>query len=170
MNFQVGDKVVDIESLSLWDNVYHWKNTLRGMRVQVVTQVSEMVFTCLPDFQDIERFPFGDKHRDNSHLVYQQKNGVPWDGHPRSQMVNITRNKANLITYLEKKFQERFKKCDEDDASEIQKLEGEIRALQNRIDAVKAGKRPVSFERSIVERDFLTERRDAIMSLINQEG
>ena len=85
-------------------------------------------------------------------------------------MVNLTRNKANLVDFLEKKFQERFQKCDEDDASEIQKLEGEIRALQNRIDAVKAGKRPASFERSIVERDFLTERRDAIMSLINQEG
>lgn len=160
MNFQVGDVVVDLSALQFWNNVYHHDKTVKVMRKQTIASANEKYFTCDPkiDLAKVNGFmDYTDQAR-----VFHQKNGLPYDGH--SQMVNLTRNRANLMAHLEKEFQKGFQKCDEEDTKEIAALESSIRALQAKIDKVKAGKRPLSFKQDTVERDFLHASRAAIIA------
>lgn len=162
MNFQVGDQVVDLQDIELWDNVYHHEKNLNRMKPKTVVAANEKFFTCSPDI-DVDRFS-GLSDNCLHGKVFQQRNGAPWDGPAR--MVNITRNKPALLNYLNDKFAARLSKCDDEDTAMIKRLEAEIAAKQKAIENIKAGKRTVVYDTSIIERDFVLARKQAILNLI----
>lgn len=163
-NFNVGDMTVNIGDVKFWDNPYHYQLTLNTIKPKPVTGASEEWFTVKPEI-NVDKFRRGlDDYYIKAH-VRHQKNGMPWDG-ASDQVVNLTNNKPRLMAYLNQQFDVAFQKCDEEDAAEIKKLESEIEFLKKKIEAVKAGKRPVSYNTAIIQRDFLNDRKAALLEIL----
>ncbi len=159
MNYNVGDVVVDFQSLSLWDNVFHFQKTLNTLTKRTVVAANEKFFTMTPGI-DLEKFS-GLCDSDLKRKVFLQKNGTPWDG--TAQLVNLTNNTVNVMAYLDAMFETRLAKCATEDEAEIKKLEAEIAHKQAQIERIRAGKRPISYKHDVIERDFVLERKAAIL-------
>lgn len=165
MNFQVGDKVVDVQDMSLWDNIYHFQKNLNRLKPKTVVAANEKFFTCTPGV-DVDSFSGLSDYRLHS-LVFLQKTGRPWDG--TAALGNITRNWDGVTSYMNKHFDERLTRCDAEDVAAIKRLEAEIEAKQKTIEAIKAGKRTISHAPDIVDRDFVLARKKEILAIINQK-
>jgi hypothetical protein len=164
--FNVGDVVINFESIDLWDNTYHFKQTLNYFKKEVVVGADDYAFTTYPELDVAKRMWLDwDKER---HL-YRQSDGRQWsdNGIGTRFYGNLTTNEAGVRAYLQKKFDEALAKCDKDDADEIAKLEAEIRHRQAQIEKIKAGKRGVSYKQDLVERDFINERIAALKAVLD---
>lgn len=164
--FNVGDVVINFESIELWDNVYHFEKTLAYFKKEVVTNADDYAFTTKPGLDVTKRL--GMDHDDQRYL-YSQTSGRQWGdlGVGTRFYGNLTTNEAGIRKYLQQKFDEALAKCDKADAEEIADLEATIRNAQAKIDAIKAGKRPLSYKRDTVERDFINERIAALNAILN---
>jgi hypothetical protein len=159
--FNVGDVVINFESIELWDNVYHFEKTLHYFKKEIITDADDYCFTTAPGLDVSKRLNMD--HYEQRQL-YNQRDGRQWGdlGNTTRFYGNWTTNEAGIRAYLNKKFDEAFSKCDERDAEEIADLEATIRRAQAKIDAIKAGKRPISYKGDTIERDFLHERIAAL--------
>lgn len=155
-NFNVGDKVVDVQNFQYINNVYHHKMTLTH-KPQVVTGANEKLFTCV-DGVDVDKVS-GLSEYSIQRIVYYQNNGQSFAGSTGSVMRTLPAARA----YLQKLYDAEIARCDKEDAEEIQKMEAQIRKLQEKIQAVRDGKRPISFKADVVERDFLAQTFKAAM-------
>jgi hypothetical protein len=164
--FNVGDVVINFESIELWDNVYHFEQTLAYFKKEVVTAADDYCFTTAPGLDVTKRVNMD--HHDKRKL-YDQRDGRQWGDIARNSTRfygNWTTNEAGIRAYLNKKFDEACKKCDDRDAEEIVNLEETIRRAQTKIDAIKAGKRTISFKSDTIERDFINERIAALNAVL----
>jgi predicted Zn-dependent protease len=164
--FNVGDVVINFESIDLWDNIYHYKQTLQFFKKEVVTSADDYCFTTAPGLDVSKRLSLD---YEQQRKLYGQRDGRKWGDISNGTRFygNLTTNEAGIRKYLQKKFDEAFAKCDKEDADEIAKLEAEIRRAQARIEAIKAGKRPLSYDSRVIERDFLHERVAALNKVLD---
>jgi hypothetical protein len=164
--FNVGDVVINFESLALWDNTYHFEKTLHYFKKEVVVDADDYAFTTVPGIDVTKRLSM-DWQEQNK--LYSQRDGRQWGdtGASTRAYVNWTTNENNIRAYLDNMFNEVFAKCDERDADEIAKLEAEIAARQRQLEVVKAGKRPISYNQKFIERDFLNERKQTLLDILN---
>jgi hypothetical protein len=167
MNFQVGDKVVDLYTLQFWDNFYHWEKTVQGMKPMVVTGANKDYFTTDPRI-DVNTFKRGFDDYDIKRKVFAQVSGRPWEGHPSTVLMNLTRNGDRFNEHVASVFAKSFHACDRQDEQDIAKLENEIAVLQERLASVRAGKRPMIFDYKTPERDFLNDRMTALKNLFTK--
>jgi hypothetical protein len=163
LKFNVGDVVINFESLALWDNPYHFKKTLDYFKKDVVVAADDRVFTTFSGIR-LEKFS-GFSDWDVKTKVCSQNDGRAWDG--SRVYVNWTTNEQSIRAYLNNMFKPTFDKCDKADEDEIAKLEAEIAFRQKQLEVIKAGKRPISYNREIIERDFINERKQALLDILN---
>jgi hypothetical protein len=163
--FNVGDVVINFESIELWDNVYHFEKTLSYFKKEVVVAADDYCFTTKAGIDISKRM---DMDWDKQRHLYDQRDGRQWGdlGNSTRFYGNFTTNEANIRAYLQKKFDAALAKCQENDDDEVAKLEADIRRLQAKLDAVKAGKRPISFKSDTIERDFINNRIDALNKIL----
>lgn len=163
--FNVGDVVINFESIDLWDNVYHFKQTLAYFKKEVVASADDVCFTTAPGIDVTKRFGLD---YEQERKLYTQNSGRQWGSVDTTTRFygNWTTNAAGIRAYLQKKFDEALAHCDDNDAAEISNLEATIRNAQKKIDAIKAGKRPLSFKSDVVERDFINERIAALNAVL----
>jgi hypothetical protein len=164
--FNVGDVVINFESIDLWDNTYHFQKTLNYFKKEVVVAADDYTFTTTPGIDVTKRLSM-DWQQESK--LYSQRDGRQWgdNGIGTRFYGNLTTNEAGVRAYLQKKFDEALAKCDKDDADEIAKLEAEIRHRQAQIEKIKAGKRGVSYKQDLVERDFINERIAALKAVLD---
>lgn len=162
--FNIGDIVVNLENITLWDNVYHFEQFIRTFKnKEVVTQLFNGRFATLDSF-DITKYEDRENFKNQYH-IYHQNGGASVSGF--KQMYNWTTNEKNIRAHFNKLFAEAIKKCDEEDEKEIAKLEEQIRHAQEKIAAIKAGKRTVSFNSKINEREFVNSRMEEINAALD---
>jgi hypothetical protein len=130
--FNVGDVVINFESIDLWDNTYHFKQTLNYFKKEVVVAADDYAFTTTPGIDVTKRFSM-DWQQESK--LYNQRDGRQWSDISNGTRFygNWTTNEAGIRAYLQKKFDAALAKCDNDDAAEIAKLEAEIRQRQAQI-------------------------------------
>lgn len=164
--FNVGDVVINFESIDLWDNVYHFDKTLQYFKKEVVVAADDYCFTTAPGLDISKRL---DMDHYEQRKLYSQRDGRQWGdlGAGTRFYANFTTNEAGIRQYLQKKFDEALTKCIKEDADELAKLEAEMHRIQAKIDRIKAGKRPISFKADIVERDFINDRIAALNAVMN---
>lgn len=162
--FCVGDVVVNFEGLQFWDNPYHFNLVQSTLRKEVVLAADEKYFTTSPHI-NLQRFN-GLSSYDDQRLVCYQPNGYSVEG--TKKYVNWTKNETNIRAYLKGLQDGALLNCERLDNDEIAKLEAEIRHRQACIDAIKNGKRPISYKRDLVERDFIAERMNAVLALLEK--
>lgn len=162
-NFNVGDKVINLSELSLWDNVYHFEKFENNF-IRTVTSANERYFS-IDSFDVNQNKYFFDYDR---YHVYCQEDGKWCDYNPTSitTLYHFERDKDKVIAHLNKLFSDALQKSDDEDAKEIQSLESQIRFLQSRVQLIKDGKRP-SIKPAIAQKDFLAERQQVILSLLS---
>jgi len=163
--FNVGDVVINFEYIEFWDNAYHFEKTLQNFKKEVVVDADDYAFTTTPGIDVKKRVSFDwDKKR----KIYDQRSGRQWGdlGATTSFYGNLTTNEAGIRAYLQKRFDAALKKCDDADAAEIASLEATIRAAQAKIEAIKAGKRQVSYKPELFERHFINERIEALNAVL----
>lgn len=161
--FNVGDVVINFEDLQFWNNVYHFNKTIRTFKKEIVVSATDRFFTTKSDI-DLSKFNGFSDWREQSN-VCTQEDGRAWDG--GLVYVNLTTNEKNLRAHLQSLFDGALTKCDNDDAVEITKLEAEIAQKQKQVENIKAGKRGISFKREIIERDFINERIQEILNVLD---
>lgn len=162
-NFNVGDVVINLDRLSLWNNVYHFDKTLQYFKKEVVASADDRVFTTDPTI-DISKFSGFSRDYEKDRIC-SQRDGRGWDG--SRVYVNFSRNEANVRAYLQNMFDTALATCQKTDDELVARLEAEILAKQRQIEAIKAGKRVVSFKPEVVERDFINERIQALLNVLN---
>jgi hypothetical protein len=164
--FNVGDVVINFESIDLWDNTYHFKQTLNYFKKEVVVAADDYAFTTTPGIDVTKRFSM-DWQQESK--LYNQRDGRQWSDISNGTRFygNWTTNEAGIRAYLQKKFDAALAKCDNDDAAEIAKLEAEIRQRQAQIEKIKAGKRCLSYKQDLVERDFINERIAVLKAVLD---
>lgn len=164
--FNVGDVVVNFESFVLWDNVYHFEKTLHYFKKEVVVAADDYCFTTAPNVDVSARVGMSPEQK---RKLYDQRDGRQWGdlGATTNFYGNFTTNEAGIRAYVQKRFDEATAKCDKADADEIAELEATIRRAQAKIDAIKAGKRPLSFKSDTVERDFINARIAALNAVLD---
>jgi hypothetical protein len=164
--FNVGDVVISFESIELWDNSYHFEKTLDYFRKEVVVDADDYTFTTTPGIDVTKRLSLD---WNQQRKLYGQRDGRQWGDISNSTQFygNFTTNEAGLRAYLQKKFDAAIAKCDKADEDEIVKLEAEIAFRQKQLEVIKAGKRPISYNHKIIERDFVNERIAALNKVLD---
>lgn len=163
LRFNVGDVVVNLKEVYLWDNIYHFENFISSLKKEVVKQADRFRFTTL-DNVNINSYEDREKHR-NTYHIYDQNHGVSIND--SKQVSNWTTNEKNIRLFFQKKFNEALSKCDLEDKTQIEKLEAEIRAKQAQIEKIRAGNRSVSYDSKINEREFINGRINQINNILD---
>lgn len=154
LNFEVGDEVVDIFYIDLWDNVMHPASFINGLKNRkTVVMADETRFSIEPVSS-----LFSSEYKDEKY-IYFQNNG---EGRGFGRLFNITKNGEKLLAFMRNKYETRIAECTKADEKAIADLEAEIKFKQEQIEAIKAGKRPISFKRDAIERDFLKSQLEQI--------
>lgn len=167
--FNVGDIVITLSNLKLWDNVYHFQKFINELKnAKAITHIEKGLnrggyFTTDKNI-DLSSYSSREEYQNQS-KIFHLDNGKSIDLY--HQCFNYTQNKAGIKKYLQEKFNFALKKCDEADKEEIDKLEKQIAVLQAKIEKVKRGERSVSFDSRINEREFINERIDEINHVLN---
>lgn len=160
--FNVGDVVIDLQDLGLWHNPYHHKKTLATFKQAVVVGATDKLFTT--DHRvDIEKVGgFSDWHVKNK--VAYQDTGRGYDG--TQAYINLTTRRRDVEAHLKKLLDTELARCDKEDEEMIARLEAEIAFKQRQIENVRAGKRTLSYNHQIVEREHLQECFDGLMKAL----
>lgn len=164
LNFNVGDVVLDLQDMGLWNNVYHYKNTLVTFRKSVVLNACERLFTTDMNIDTTKVNGLSDW--DVKRKVCEQKNGRGYDG--SQAFVNYTTRERDVRAHVKKLFDKEIERCDKEDAEMIARIESEIAAKQRQIEEIKAGRRRISYKTDVIEREFLQERYDALVKVLDE--
>lgn len=154
LKFEIGDEVVDLFYIDMWDNVMHPESFINGIKNRkTVVMADDSRFSTAPVSS-----LYSYEYKDEQHIYFQNSG----EGRGFGRLFNMTQNGEKLLAYMRKKFEERLAVCTKADNDAIAQLEAEIRARQAQIENIKAGKRPVSFKRDVVERDFVNSQIERI--------
>ena len=158
-NFNVGDKVINLKDLSLWDNVYHFDKFEHSI-ISTVSSANERYFS-ISNFDVQNKMDF---YGSDTSYVYLQKDGSWLSYHPTwiTKLYHFDRDRDIVIAHLKKLFTEAMYTADNNDLKEIASLEAQISNLQKRIDSIKAGLRP-SIKGDLPQKDFLNARFENLM-------
>lgn len=158
--YNVGDKVIDLSELSLWDNTMHFSKFEKSL-IKVVTFASEEYFS-VTSF-DVTK-PMNFEPRNNQYMFHQK------DGKCReytysidNSLYHFVHDHQRVVAFIKKKMADSFEKAATTDAKEIAALESEIRRLQAKIESIKAGNRPAVFG-PVPQRQFLKDRETFILN------
>lgn len=157
--FKVGDIVVNLNDVSLWDNSYHFEKFINSLsKKETVVQTANGRFTTdvnvdLSKYEDREDWK-------KQHSIYFQNDGSSAAGFKK--MYNWTTNKANIVAYFEGIFKEALTKCQNEDDALIARLEAEIREKQAKIEKIKSGNRVLSHNNKVNEREFINSQINKI--------
>lgn len=157
--YNVGDKVIDLSNLSLWDNTMHF-GQFENSLIKVVTFASEEYFsvTSFDVTQPMSYMPC------NNQYMFYQKDGKCRDYVPSrdNSLYHFVHDHQRVVDFIKKKIATAFEKSAADDAKEIDSLEHEIRRLQAKIENIKAGGRP-AITGTVPQRQFLENRQETIL-------
>ncbi len=138
-NFEVGDVVVNLNDINLWNNTYHSNRFVSLMR-ETVTSVSGDLFTTAKSIS------FDDDFSDKSMVaqrVFRQSDGR-CIADASSFRYNLTKDKDVIMQRFSEYFDAAIVKLDSDDQEAIDEIEDEIHSLQAKLEAIKAGNRPLT--------------------------
>lgn len=158
--YNVGDKVIDLSSLSLWNNSIHFAQ-FESKFIQTVTSATEEYFSV--SSYDVTKPMNYDSHNDR--YIFKQKDGscrdyaYTIDNH----LYHFVHDHDRIVAFVKKKIAEAFTKANEDDAKEIASLEAQIRSIQARIDKIKAGGRE-AVTGQVPQHEFLQNREKFILT------
>lgn len=158
--YNVGDKVIDLSNISLWDNTIHF-GQFESSLIKVVTFASEEYFsvTSFDVTQPMSYMPY------NNQYMFYQKDGTCRDYMPTrdNTLYHFVHDHERVVTFIKKKIAAAFEKATSEDEKEISNLESEIRRLQAKIDTIKAGGRK-AITGPVPQRQFLQDRQDFILN------
>lgn len=161
-NFNVGDVVVNMNDVSLWNNIYHFEDFIRTFsKIEVVTQTAYGRFTTDKDIDLNKSEDLEDWRKQYS--IYSQSSGKSKSGFKK--MYNWTKNKDSIIADFEVLFAESFAKCQTEDEVLIARLEAEIREKQARIEKIRAGNRNAPHNSKVNQRDFINTQVEKIRKI-----
>lgn len=158
--YNVGDKVVDLSSFSLWNNSFHFAK-FESSFIKTVTSATAEFFS-VSNYDVTQPMNF-DSYNDQ--YIFKQSDGscreytYTIDNH----LYHFVHDHARIVAHIKRHIAEAFAKANDDDAKEIASLEGQIRWLQTRIDKIKAGER-AAVSGSVPQREFLQNREQFILT------
>jgi len=158
--YNVGDKVIDLSQLSLWNNSFHFSQ-FENSFVKTVTSATAEHFSVTK--YDVTKPMNYDAHNDR--FIFNQKDGscrdytYTIDNH----LYHFVHDHDRVVSFVKKKIAEAFAKAKEDDDKEIASLEAQIRSLQARIEKIKAGGRE-AITGKVPQREFLQNREQFILT------
>lgn len=157
--YNVGDKVINLSSLSLWDNSINFEQ-FKNSFIKTVTSANEKYFSVTA--YNVDNFINFD--RMNDQYVFNQKDGSRREPSYTidTHLYHFVHDHDRIVAFVKKKIAESFDKAQADDDKEIASLEEQISRLQARVDMIKAGNRP-SISRSFPQRQFLKDQEIFIM-------
>lgn len=158
--YNVGDKVIDLSSLSLWNNSSHFSQFENGF-VKTVTSATAEHFSVTS--YDVTKPMNYDAHNDR--FIFNQKDGSCRDYTHSidNHLYHFVHDHERVVAFVKKKIAEAFAKANEDDEKEIASLEAQIRSLQARIEKIKAGGREAVFGK-VPQQEFLQNREKFILT------
>lgn len=163
--FKVGDVVINLSDFEFWNNSYHFEKTLISLaKKEVVQQVSYQVFTTDKD-TDLDKYEDREDWR-KQYTIYGNTSGKSLFG--SKDVHNWTTNKANIIAFFKKQFDEALAKCQKDDDNLIARLESEIRAKQAQIEEIRNGNRGILGNSRVNERQFINSQIEAINKIFEK--
>lgn len=158
--YNVGDKVISLYDLSLWDNSIHFEK-FKASFIKTVTSANAEYFsvTAYDVNQPMNYDSLNDRH------IFKQKDGscrdytYTVDNH----LYHFVHDHDRIVAFIKKKIAEAFDKAQSEDDKEIASLEDQIRRLQARLDVVKAGGR-AAVSRPFPQRQFLKDQEAFILT------
>jgi len=145
-NFEVGDVVINLNSLHLWNNTYHSKRFIQSMK-ETVTAVNGDLFTTDQKISLDEHI--SDKSM-SAHRVFRQEDGR-CIADSSSFRYNFTKHPELILYRLNAVFDAGYQKLKADDKVAIQDIEDQIATLQQKLDDLYAGKRPLNSKKTVRE-------------------
>lgn len=145
-NFEVGDIVVNLNDLHLWNNTYHSKRFISLMR-ETVTSASDDLFTT-DKTQSLDSH-VSDKSMD-AQRIFRQADGRCL-GDSGSFRYNLTKHPESILYRVNACFDAGYHKLKADDKEAIDDLEDQIAALQQKLNDLYAGKRPLTSKQTVRE-------------------
>lgn len=167
--FNLGDIVIDLSNVELWDNIYHFEkfnDLLRNSKTvkHIDTTFGNGGFFTTDENVDLSSYEDRTDLR-KSMVIYQLKDGKNLSSF--NPVYNWTTNRKGIEAFLKKKFDAALQRCDEEDAAEIEDLERQIEVLKKRIEKIKKGDREVSYQRDVNARGFVNAQIEKITNILN---
>lgn len=164
--YNVGDKVINLSSLSLWDNSIHFAKFQESF-IKTVTSATEKYFsvTSFDVTQPMDYDSLSYRH------IFKQKDGscLDYTHTIDNHLYHFVHDHDRIVKFLKNKIVEAFDKALTEDNKEIAILEDQIRSLQNRVAVIKSGGRP-SVSRLIPQRQFLKNQEEFILKSLGIEN
>lgn len=140
-NFEVGDVVINLNQLHLWNNTYHSKRFIDSMR-ETVTAVNGDLFTT--DSQQ-----FSEKSM-SAHRTFRQEDGR-CVADLSSFRYNLTKYPESILYRVNACFDSGYNKLKAGDKDAIEDLEDQIAVLQEKLNDLCTGKRPLTINKTVRE-------------------
>jgi len=158
--YNVGDKVINLSELSLWDNSIHFEQ-FKNSFIKTVTSATADHFsvTAYDVNQRMTYNSLNDRH------IFNQKDGSCRDYTYSidNTLYHFVHDHDRIVAFVKKKIAESFDKAQADDDKEIASLEAQIERLQARLEHIKAGGRS-AISRPFPQRQFLKDQEKFIMN------
>lgn len=122
--FKVGDKVINLKDMYLWNNSYHFKRFMQNA-ISVVEHITEHQFSTSKDITLLE--PVSEKSW-SSMDVYSQANGMCLGD--QSVVYHLVHDRHLIEKFLNNAFETAQRNLDIDDANKLHDIEKQIEALQ----------------------------------------
>lgn len=145
-NFEVGDVVINLNQLHLWNNTYHSKRFIESMR-EIVTAVNGELFTTDPQ-QSLDEH-VSDKSMSAQRIFRQEDGRCIAD--PSSFRYNLTKHPESILYRVNTCFDAGYQKLKAGDKEAIDDLEDQIATLQQKLNDLYAGKRPLTMNKTVRE-------------------
>lgn len=145
-NFEVGDVVINLNEIHLWNNTYHSKRFLESMR-ETVTAVSGDLFTTDKSVSLDEHV--SDKSM-SAQRVFRQEDGR-CIADSSSFRYNLTKHPEHILYRVNACFDAGYDKLKAGDKEAIDDIEDQIAVLQAKLNDLYAGKRPLTTNQTVRE-------------------
>jgi hypothetical protein len=145
-NFEVGDVVINLNQVHLWNNTYHSKRFIESMR-ETVTAVNGDLFTTDPRQSLAEHV--SDKSMDAQRIFRQEDGRCIADS--SSFRYNLTKHPELVLYRLNACFDAGYEKLKAGDKEAIDDLEDQIAVLQQKLNDLYSGKRPLTSNQTVRE-------------------
>lgn len=145
-NFEVGDIVVNLNDLHLWNNTYHSKRFISLMR-ETVTSASDDLFTT-DNAQSLDSH-VSDKSMD-AQRIFRQADGRCL-GDSGSFRYNLTKHPESILYRVNACFDAGYEKIKAGDKEAIDDIENQIAVLQQKLNDLYSGKRPLTTNQTVRE-------------------
>jgi hypothetical protein len=145
-NFEVGDVVINLNQLHLWNNTYYANRFISAMR-ETVTAVNGDLFTT--DRKQSLSEPFSDKSMDAQRIFRQEDGRCIADS--SSFRYNLTKHPESILYRVNAYFDAGYEKFKADDKEAINDIENQIAVLQQKLNDIYSGNRPLTSKQTVRE-------------------